>query len=184
MPTLRIRDEYSHLFGKEVLRHTYRSLYQEICGVLCSTSVPLKTKPSREKTKQGRLVYSGKDFNSPLAAAFKAHGWGRRRIKFSMRNYIDLDLCKERVAVEVQFGKYAFVPHNFSKFQYLFEVGDPNLEIDVGVEIVPSKPLFEEMYSGPANFETVISLVKKLGRNRPPIPMWIIGLDVTRSGIT
>jgi hypothetical protein len=126
------------------------------------------------------LIYSGKDFNKPLTEAFRSHGWARRRINFSNRNYIDLDLCKDRIALEMQFGKYSFVPHNFAKFQYLFEVGDKNLEIDVGVEIVPSKPLAQQMYTGPANFESVVSLVRKLGRNRPPIPLWIIGIDVIR----
>jgi len=146
MPRLLISDEYSHLFGKEVLRHKYRTLYQEICDVLRSTDVPLKTKASREKTKRGKLVYSGKDFNGPLTNALKAQGWRRRRINFSNRNYIDLDLCKERVALEIQFGKYSFVPHNFAKFQYLFEAGDPTLEIDIGIEVVPSKSLYDEWF--------------------------------------
>ena len=44
-----------------------------------------------------------------------------------------IDCVKDKVLVEVQFGKYAFMFYDMAKFQYFFNEN----KADVGVEIVP-----------------------------------------------
>lgn len=52
-----------------------------------------------------------------------------------------IDFVKERVAVEVQFGKYAFVAHDiFVKHQSFYAAR----LIDVGIEILPVKAMEKE----------------------------------------
>ena len=61
-------------------------------------------------------------------------------------SYNQTDFVKERVAVEVQFGKYAFVAYDLFVKHMAFYVGDV---IDVGVEILPMKTLQKWMSLSP-----------------------------------
>ncbi len=101
-----------------------------------------KTKVSREKTRHGKLLYSPSEMNNAFKNGLKSKGWGERRNTFwvapyekllrgiynlpegvqkariedaghtPIMSYNQTDFLKERVAVEVQFGKYAFVAHD------------------------------------------------------------------------
>jgi hypothetical protein len=168
------------MFGEAVLDSLYPELKREIVSTVTTTPVAAATKQSLEKTKQGRTVWSGKNFNSVLGAQFRALGWSRRKLFFpgQARYFIDVDFAKDRVALEIQFGKYAFVQHDFSKFRYLFEERDEERRVDVGVEIVPSAALQRQMYTGPANFESVVASLLAHARNDPPVPIWLIAIDV------
>jgi hypothetical protein len=180
MPNLLVVDTYSHMFGEEVLDTKHSGLKHEVFSVIRETPIAASTKLSREKTKQGRTVWSGKDFNSPLAAQLRELGWERRKIFFQEqeRFFIDVDFVKDQVAVEMQFGKYAFVQHDFSKFRYLFEVRDETRRIDVGIEIVPSAQLQRKMYTGPANYDSVVASLLAHARNDPPVPILVMAIDV------
>lgn len=167
------------MFGEAVLDQLHSALKREVVDVLTTTPIGERTKPSAEKTKHGLLVWSGKDFNVPLGSAFRDRGWTKRKVFFpeQRRYFIDVDYCKDEVAVEIQFGKYAFVQHDFSKFRYLFEAtGDGR--IDVGVEVVPSATLQRQMYTGPANFESVVASLRAHARNDPAVPVWLLAIEV------
>ena len=57
-------------------------------------------------------------------------------------SYNQTDFVKDRVAIEVQFGKYSFVAYDLFVKHLAFYVGD---QIDVGVEILPMKSLQSQM---------------------------------------
>jgi hypothetical protein len=179
MPRIRIVDGYSHMFAEAVLQLHHPALQAEVVRVLTGTPISAPTKQSREKTKQGRIVWSGKDFNRPLAREFRDLGWRKTKLHYpgQSRYFIDVDFCKERVALEIQFGKYSFVQHDFA-FRYLFEATDEGAAIDVGIEVVPSAALQRLMYTGPANFESVIASLRAHARNDPAVPIWILAIDV------
>lgn len=61
--------------------------------------------------------------------------------------YNQTDFVKDRVAVEVQFGKYSFVAYDLFVKHLAFYVGD---RMDVGIEILPMKYLQSQMSSGVA----------------------------------
>ena len=180
MPNLVIVDSYSHMFGEAVLDQLEPGLKQEVVEILTTTIIPNATKLSREKTKQGQVVWSGKDFNIPLGREFRANNWKKRKIFFpdQRRYFIDVDFAKGGVALEIQFGKYAFVQHDFSKFRFLFEERDAERKINIGVEVVPSSALQRQMYTGPANFESVVASLQAHARNDPAVPIWLLAIDV------
>ncbi len=180
MPLVRIVPSYSHMFGEEILNRLHPALQHEVAEVLTGTPIAEPSKRSREKTKQGKIVWSGKDFNGPLGQEFRRRGWNKRKVFFPNqdRYFIDVDFCKGNVAVEIQFGKYAFVQHDFSKFRYLFEEQNGSRRIDVGIEVVPSAALQRQMYTGPANFESVVASLRAHARNDPPVPVWLLAIDV------
>jgi hypothetical protein len=81
---------------------------------------------------------------------------------------------QDRVAVEVQFGKYAFVAYDLFVKHLAFYVGD---RIDVGVEILPMKSLQMEMSSGVPYYEGELYNVIRQGRGVPAVPLLIVGVE-------
>jgi hypothetical protein len=89
-------------------------------------------------------------------------------------SYNQTDFVKDRAAVEVQFGKYAFVAYDLFVKHLAFYVGD---HIDVGIEILPMKSLQSRMSSGVAYYEGEFYNVVRQGRGVPAVPLILIGID-------
>jgi len=162
-----------------------------------------QTKVSKEVRTKGKLFYSPKAMNEAIRAGFGGHGWGERRISYwvtsdarlirktlfmgavqqkaeiesaglePLSSYNQTDFVKERVAVEVQFGKYAFVAYDLFVKHLAFYVGDV---IDVGVEILPMKELQQQMSSGVGYYEGELYNLIREGRGVPSVPLILIGV--------
>ena len=90
-----------------------------------------------------------------------------------IRSYKQTDFVKQEVALEVQFGKYAFVAYDLFVKHLLFYSGGV---INVGVEVLPMKSMQGEMSTGIAYYEGEIYNVLRHGRNNPPVPLLIMGI--------
>ena len=89
------------------------------------------------------------------------------------RTYNQVDFVKDRVAVEVQFGKYFAVQYDLHvKHTFFFERGD----IDVGIEIIPMHSLMREMSTGIAWYENELTNIVREGRSNPSVPIILIGI--------
>ena len=88
-------------------------------------------------------------------------------------SYNQTDFVKDRVAVEVQFGKYAFVAHDLFVKHMAFFVSDV---IDVGVEILPMKEMERDMSSGVPYYERDLLNIIRQGRSIPAVPLLLIGV--------
>jgi hypothetical protein len=91
----------------------------------------------------------------------------------AIRSSNQTDFVKERVAVEVQFGKYAFVAFDLFVKHMAFYVAD---RIDLGIEIMPMKCLQKEMSSGPCYYERELNNLIREGRGVPPVPLVLFGI--------
>ena len=90
------------------------------------------------------------------------------------RTYNQVDFVKDRVAIEVQFGKYFAVQYDLHvKHTFFFERGD----IDVGIEIIPMHSLMKEMSSGVAWYENELTNIIREGRSNPSVPIILIGVS-------
>lgn len=88
-----------------------------------------------------------------------------------------MDFKKEKLGVEVQFGKYAFMVYNVCAKMTIFS----NLGIiDMGVEIVPIKQFADEMSTGVSYFEQFVWDLENRGVSDIDIPVLILGIDATR----
>jgi hypothetical protein len=164
-----------------------------------------RTKLSKEQRTKDKLLYSPIAMNAAMSAGFSKHDWRESRtsywvtsdakvIRKTMQMNADqqkaeieaaglepifsfnqTDFVKERVAVEVQFGKYSFVAFDLFVKHMAFYVGDV---IDVGVEILPMKELQCEMSSGPAYYERELYNLIREGRGVPAVPLVLIGVGV------
>ena len=89
-------------------------------------------------------------------------------------SYNQTDFLKDAIAIEVQFGKYAFVAYDlFVKHMLFYSGGKTNL----GIEILPTKNMQKEMSSGIAYFEGEVYNVIRQGRTSPPVPLLILGIE-------
>lgn len=162
-----------------------------------------KTKVSQEKTMHGKMLYAPIEMNKAMDAGFQSRGWAESRTSYwvtkdarlirktmnmkaaeQKKEIVDsgqtpifsfnqTDFVKERVAVEVQFGKYAFVAFDLFVKHMAFFVGDV---IDLGIEILPMKELQAEMSSGPGYYEGELYNLIRQGRGSPAVPLVIIGI--------
>lgn len=100
--------------------------------------------------------------------AILEHGF----IAFSTYNQVDF--VKNRVAVEVQFGKYFSVQYDLHvKHTFFYGRGD----IDVGIEIIPMHSLMSQMSSGVAWYENELTNIVREGRSNPSVPIVLIGVE-------
>ena len=162
-----------------------------------------RTKVSKEKTMRGKMLFSPTDMNRAFRDGLHRVGWCERRNTFwvtddekvlrgayhlseseqkrvieeagltPIMSYNQTDFVKDRIAVEVQFGKYAFVAHDLFVKHLSFYVSDI---IDVGIEILPMKDLEREMSSGVPYYERDLLNVLRQGRGVPAVPLVLIGV--------
>jgi hypothetical protein len=91
-----------------------------------------------------------------------------------IHSYKQTDFVKDEIAVEVQFGKYAFVAFDLFVKHLLFYSGGL---INLGIEILPTKKMQSQMSSGVAYFEGEVYNVLRHGRSNPPVPLLILGIE-------
>lgn len=92
----------------------------------------------------------------------------------AFNTYNQVDFVKERVAVEVQFGKYFSVQYDLHvKHTFFYERGD----IDVGIEIIPMHSLMVQMSTGVAWYENELTNIVREGRSNPSVPIVLIGIE-------
>jgi hypothetical protein len=165
----------------------------------------MRTKVSKEKRTMEKMLHSPIDMNKAMSKGFVDKGWGESRTSYWVTSdaklirktmqmktaeqkaeieaagltpifsYNQTDFVKERVAVEVQFGKYSFVAYDLFVKHMAFYVGDV---IDVGIEILPMKELQSEMSSGVGYYEGELYNLIREGRGVPAVPLVLIGIGV------
>jgi len=186
-----IAAEYSFNGGKESIGGRWPDLLAEIEAVLSAVdSRRQKTKASREKTMPGQMLYSPVQLNRAIGAGFIKRGWHKQKVpceyptSFYRAGYVarplrggafrEMDFLKNRLGVEVQFGKYAFMVYNVCAKMTIFQkLG----HIDCGVEIVPVKSFADEMSTGVSYFEQFVWDLEARGRADIDIPVLIYGVD-------
>lgn len=186
------------LVHKPALRDEIRSVIAHIDANRC------RTKVSKEKTMSGRLLYSPIEMNAAFKALLRKKSWEESRVSYWVTrserlvrktltmpvaeqkreieaagetpifSYNPTDFVKDRVAVEIQFGKYAFVAYDLFVKHLAFFVGD---RIDVRIEILPMKSLQSQMSSGVAYNEGEFYNVVRQGRGAPAVPLVLVGIE-------
>ena len=153
----------------------------------------------------GNSLYSPIELNKALDVKFSGKGWGESRYSYYITlnrelmeksilmpskeqkeflvnngepnpifSYNQTDFVKDKIAVEVQFGKYSFVAYDLFVKHMLFYSGG---KINLGIEILATKNMQSQMSSGVAYFEGEVYNVMRQGRNSPPVPLLILGVE-------
>lgn len=189
---MRIAGVYSFKGGKEVIEADFATELHEIQEVIAAVDGSKhKTKVSREKTMPGKMLYKPGSLNKAFKREFGVRDWQNYKVpceypvEFYTSDYErpetfrgafrEMDFVKNRVGVEVQFGKYAFMVYNVCAKMTIFHNQDI---IDVGVEIVPLKELANEMSTGVSYFEQFVWDLEHRGVADIDIPVLIFGITV------
>jgi len=186
------------LVHKPKLWEEIQDVIRQVDGTAC------KTKVSKEKNMKGRLLYSPIETNKSFKKLLESKEWIESRVSYWVTkdeklirktltmppekqkeeieqagylpifSYNQTDFVKDRVAIEVQFGKYSFVAYDLFVKHLAFYIGN---KIDVGIEILPMKALQSQMSSGVAYYEGELYNVIRQGRGVPAVPLVIIGIE-------
>lgn len=182
---------YSFKGGKETVEQKYPRLLEEVQSIISQVdSEKCKTKKSREKTMRGKKLYSPIRLNSTFKSYFTKLGWHNQRvpcqyptqyylptytpIKLNKGAFREMDFIKEKLGIEVQFGKYAFMVYNVCAKMTIFnKLG----YIDTGIEIVPVKNFADQMSTGVSYFEQFVWDLERRGVADIDIPVLVLGID-------
>ncbi len=184
-----IAAEYAFNSGYSI-QNTHPYLLQKIKDIIAGVdALSYKIKESKELTMPGKKLYSPTDLNRVFAQGFGFKGWAKKRVtchystdyylpgysRKQMRPaYREIDFLKERLGVEIQFGKYASMVYNVCAKMTIFR----NLGyIDAGIEVVPVKSFADEMSIGVSYFEQFVWDLETRGVADIDIPVLIFGID-------
>ena len=202
---MKIANMYSHLNGYEFMLVHKPELWEEIADAIGQIDANHYLKVSNAKPTKGRVFYDQKALNKCFSDFLLPRKWMPKVTPYYVTGDIDtareiaqirereeqkkiieskgfsayntynqVDFVKERVAVEVQFGKYFSVAYDLHvKHTFFFLRND----IDVGIEIIPTKAMCNKMDTGVAWFENEVANVIREGRSNPTVPIVMIGIE-------
>lgn len=188
---MRLAAQFSFKDGLEEVTARRPHLLAEVLDAIRSVDASTaRTKVSKEKTMHGQTLYSPAALNAAFKGQLYPRGWKSLKVdcdyptEYYLEDYRhrapikgafrDMDFVKERLGVEVQFGKYSFMVYNVCAKMTIFR----NLgHIDYGIEIVPVKALALEMSSGVSYFEQFVWDLRQRGVADIDIPVLILGID-------
>ena len=177
---------------------------QAVIAAVDANDCRTKVSREKRKSKKGQLLFSPIKMNERFRRLLQDRGWCENRVSYWVTrceklirktltfppqeqrreieaagekpifSYNQTDFVKDRVAVEVQFGKYAFVAYDLFVKHLAFYFGDL---IDVGIEILPMKSLQRKMSSGVGYYEGEIYNVVRHGRGVPAVPLVLVGVE-------
>lgn len=197
---MRIAQTHSHLNGLEFLQVHQPGVWAELRSVIESTDgESCKTKAGKEKTNSRELLYSHGDMARCIQDGLKERQWEDGDARYTLtRKTLALtpkeqkkeilkavlepifsdsqtNFIKNRIAVEIQFGKYSFVAYDLFVKHLAFYIDDV---IDVGIEVLPMKELQAQTSSGPAYYEGELYNLIREGRGVPGVPLVVVGIAI------
>lgn len=202
---MKIANLYSHLNGIEYMHVHRQGLWDELTEAIQCIDANGFIKRSKQKGQEGKQLYDQKRINKAFEQVLFPKGWksvstpyyvtgdiptergivglrdraeqkqlieARGFEAFHTKNQVDY--VKERVAVEVQFGKYFSVAYDLHVKHTFFYLRN---DIDVGIEIIPTRTMCLRMDSGIAWFENEVANVIREGRSNPTVPIVMVGIE-------
>lgn len=188
---MRIVETHSHFNGLEHLLVHKPQLWQEIKDVIqeMGENISMKT-VSKERSTDDLFQYNPVEMNKEFKRLFEDKNWTETWVAMSsdqqkeeieqasssaIVRYTQTDFIKDRVAIEVQSGKYSLVAYDLFVKHLAFYMGD---KIDVGIVILPMKQLQNQMNSGVSYYEGELYNVIRQGSGVPAVPLVLIGIEV------
>lgn len=185
---MRVVNEYSFKKGKEYLEKQHPEELKDIFSAIRELdAISCLTKESKEITKNGKLLFSPPALNHTLKIFLRDKGWTENvegskkgfrepRHAFGKNRFREMDGIKNKVGLEIQFGKYAFMGYDiFSKMVIFNKLG----YIECGIEIVPVTELCKHMSTGVSDFDQLMVDFEYRGESDIDIPVYVLGIGLT-----
>jgi hypothetical protein len=148
---MKVAKKYSHFSGEEYLIIHHKDLYNEILDTI--------NKVDCNPTEAEKI----------FTKLFKSQKWNRRK-SVEIKN----DFIKNKIALAFYLSKNSVMTFDLFAshlLRYFFE------EINVGIEVLPTKKMQSQMSSGVAYYEGEVYNVLRHGRGNPPVPLLVLGIE-------
>ncbi|OHA66095.1 MAG: hypothetical protein A3C04_00765 [Candidatus Wildermuthbacteria bacterium RIFCSPHIGHO2_02_FULL_45_25] len=186
---MKIINTYSFKGGEKFLKTKHPKELREVQDAIKALDATLcLTKESKEKTKKGQVLFSPVDMNNYLKLVCHQKGWTTKAAEGKKRKFVEprhafgkgrfreMDGIKNKVGLEIQFGKYAFMGYDIFSKMIIFK----NLKyIECGIEIVPSSELVKFMSTGVSSFEQLLVDFEHRGESNIDIPVYVMSIGLT-----
>jgi hypothetical protein len=185
---LEVKRLYAHKGGEEFLRtHHATELEDVVRAIEACSAVWCLRKLTKEGTKQP-LLFSPTAFNLCIKKFLHPLGWTKPspnskkgftepRIAFGHGRFREMDGIKNKVGLEIQFGKYAFMGYDiFSKMPLFAKRG----LIECGIEVVAVSEVVKDMSTGVSAFDQIIVDMANRGVADIDLPTLVIGIGLTK----
>jgi hypothetical protein len=186
---MRVVEFYSHKNGLTFINERHAAELQEVVSAIEATdAVWCLRKISKEKTKPPLLFhpesmnYCIKKFLHPLnwtePAPKSKKGFKEPRIDLGHGAFREMDGIKNKVGLEIQFGKYAFMGYDIFSKMVIFAKRD---QIECGIEVVAMPAVVKEMSTGVSSFNQIVMDMRERGVADLDIPTLIVGIGLTEA---
>lgn len=191
---MEIVKHYSHKGAMEILAAHHQNLLDEVKNTIegihakdCLTKI--SNEPAKIK-RWGGLIFSPERINAFFKQVLYPKGWAifnsktgkyaQPRLTFGEGEgrYREMDGVKNRVGLEIQFGKYAFMGYDIFSKMIIFK--NQNV-IDCGIEIVPVQEMVHCMSTGVSAFEHLMIDFQYRGEADIDIPVLVLGINATKA---
>ena len=178
---MRIVCKHSHLNGLEFMLIRAPSLWKEIEDAILEIQFEFsKTLVMAGPRKITEAAYPMTELLSAFEGVFAGNSWisqNRPSVELvdelSVRTYTP-SFLKDRVAISIHLtDSWEVSPEIHARHLALF---NKDL-IDVGIEIVPTKTLHDEMSSGVPYYEGELYNLIREGRGVPGVPLVLVGIE-------
>lgn len=185
---MKILNTYSFKGGENFIKKNHpQELAEVISAIETLDAVICLTKESSEKTKKGAILFSPTDMNNYLKLSLHAKDWTEKaenrrksykepRENFGKGRFREMDGIKNKVGLEIQFGKYAFMGYDIFSKMVIFKKLN---RIVCGIEIVPSSELVKKMSTGVSSFDQLLVDFNNRGESNIDIPVYVLGISLT-----
>jgi hypothetical protein len=185
---MRIVAQYSFCRGAELITRNHPAELREVTSAIQSVDAEqARTKQSKEKTMPGRLLYAPIVINAAILDGFlykPPYSWDTPHRKLPISYAIPgigtktvtftTDGVKNRVALEIQLGKYAFAEYDIcAKLPTYKKFG----RIECAIEVLPMNSFSRQMSTGPGWFERTATILENRGYGDLDVPVLLLGID-------
>ena len=190
---MKIANIYSHLNGYEHMMVHHKDLWSEIVSAINSIDANSFKKTSNAKATKGKVLYDQTQLNDRFEEYLFPLGWKSVRTDYyvtgditTARDIVNIRNKEEQKRIIEEHGFSAFSTYNqvdFVKNRVAVEVHVKHTffflrnDIDVGIEIIPTKAMCVKMDSGVAWYENELANVIREGRSNPTVPIVMIGIE-------
>lgn len=161
--------DYSHRHGKELLQILNPDILKEIQEILGTLE------PFPHGKKKGETV------KSYITDAFLEQGWEKEcAADFRTSKRDSVDLCKWKVAVEMEFSRFEMFFRDFFRFMLLYE----RRRMDVGIILTLDELAYERWQNGVRSYKSARASLQRLidflrgdYSSVVNVPIWCVGIE-------
>jgi len=175
-----ITGRYSHKGGEEFINKNHsRELLEVEKAINGIDATTVFSKKNGDSQRKFDTLYSPIEMNEQISKTLSDFNWTKHpRINFEGRQYREMDAIKNKVGLEIQFGKYSFMSYDiFSKMPIFANHG----LIECGIEVVVMSSMAKKMSNGVSSFSHIKTDMKERGVADIDIPTLILGFEMNVS---